>query len=64
MGHLLQALQMVNDMENLRRPHQDVVHLHRYLYREHRLDVLDVLQNRDELRRDDCLTLVGVRRDE
>ena len=56
MVHLLKVLQMVNDKENLRRRHLDVVHLHQFLCWELRLDALDVLRNRDELLRDDYLT--------
>ena len=56
MVHLLKVPQMVNDKENLRRRHLDVVHLHQFLCWELRLDALDVLRNRDELLRDDYLT--------
>ena len=56
MVHLLKVLQMVNDKENLRRRHLDVVRLHQFLCRELQLDALDALRNRDELLRDDYLT--------
>ena len=43
MVHLLKVLQMVNDKENLRRRHLDVVRLHQFLCRELPQDALDAL---------------------
>ena len=59
---LLKVQLMGNDMEILRPLLLDEVRLHRQDVVH--LDLLDVLQNLDALRQDDCLTLEGAHLDE